>query len=459
MAYCKLDRGYPKSTDMIDTPHQRRLEILARDRSELPASITAFQAEQSGFDISAGVDRLDSAFDPNIHPETAMRLIGEVGLQEVVRTWLIYAGARPCTDNDKALFHAKPETVAQEGLFHAAVRIGDRRTSVRFSPPEWGGFASPFTLKGHDGVVDLSNDSIGIRFQGEALEPESACLKNIAYKSDGRDRLEDQSITVNPIQSCPMRCKFCRRQYDQYDLFQDSQAGLAPSARDRLVNLKPEELAVHLLVKYPELNWSSNMQIAIVTGTFANFKHMFTYIEQFVDTMSRTTQGKFDPRVKQLQNIHVLSHLARTRDEMDALRSIGVKTYQDTAEIVNDDRRAALMPKANPKNRVLLGKGELKFEDILQSVADGVEVFGRNNYFVTLILGLDTYDDTMRGLQGLAEAGLTYLDRPAYQPFELGGISLYAMGVTDLIRASFEAGRRFRTVSTTWRPESIVRER
>lgn len=431
-----------------------RMNLLQSDLKQSPRTINLAGAERH--EIIHDTQQPPEMFQPHIEADELRDLYERTTPDAILRPWLIYAGVGTGSDYEKRFFHAKPETAALEGLYHATLRINDQRTAVRYTPNEWEAQASPFTLHAHDSGLAIYHHDQLVAHDPEVLEPEASCLRNISYKSDGRNRDKDQSITANPIQSCPMRCKFCRRQYDEYDEYRKTRKELGLAPAEQLINLKPEELATHLVEKYPNLDWSSDNQIAMVTGTFANFDHMHGYIDKFVGAMEVATNNAFSPRTQPLQNIHILTHLARTPDQMQALKELGVKTVQDTAEIIDDARRQEVMPKANPKNTRLLGKGEVSFDEILEGVSSGIEVFGENNYFVTVILGLDDYETTQRGLRQLKEAGLRHLDAPIYQPFQLSGVALYQMAVRNLIDASLQAKEDFDIVSTTWNPQSLA---
>lgn len=409
-----------------------RAERLTLDLTATPATINLAR-------VTAAPAALPGNVDADISPATLDRLLSGADPGEVFRPWLVYAGAAPATPADRAMFHAKPETWDREGLFHATARLWGRRTSIRYADPA----RTPFRVGGGDTTAL----TCGTRtWSGDTLEPEASCLRNLSYWSDGRPRDVDPSITINPIQSCAMRCRFCRRQYDHLD----------DRLRDQpLMSLAPAAAAEHLIRKYPGVQWGSRVNIAVVTGTFADFDHLCRWVGGFVDAMGAETGGAWRPARTPGQNVHVLTHLVRTREQMRTVRDIGVKTVQDTAEIIDPARRVAVMPKANPRNTRLVGKAEVPWEAHVAAVSDGVEVFGPDCWYTTVILGLDDATTTARGLADLSAAGLRWLDRPVYQAFSADGLGLYAMGAADLIGANVRAGRLFRTVSTTWDPSLV----
>lgn len=414
----------------------RRTARLALDLTALPRTVplTLDVARTIQSTPAAG---LGGAYDWLYHAlDTADR-------DEVLRAMLVHCGAAAALNSDHDLFHAKPEVADKLGMYHATARLWGRRTAIRYNRPDSTPFMIARTTSNQVGVW-FEGDRVGL---GDIMEPEATCLRNLSYYSDGRERTRDATITINPIQSCALRCRFCRRQYDHLD-----------RNSEPLINLTPTDTANHLIAKYPHVDWGSRVRISLVTGTFADFEHLWGWIADFTLAMGIATDGAWQPSEHEGQLIHILSHLARTREEMWRLRELGVKSYQDTAEIVNDDRRRELMPKANERNRRLLGKGQVRWADVLRAVSYGRDVFGERNYSVTLILGLDTRRDTVAGLNQLLAEGLVVLDRPLYQAFEVSGLDLYAMSAMDLAEASVLAGRLFDTQTTDWDPERFVLE-
>lgn len=191
-----------------------------------------------------------------------------------------------------------------------ALRLWGIRTAIRHTPAD----QTPFSLRVTPTGVDLLLDDQILVRDCEILEPEASCLKNLAYFSDGIRRDRDTSITINPIQSCPMRCLFCRRQYDQRE--------------SPLLNLSPADAARHLVSAYA-LDWTSGMQISIVTATF---DLMFQFTREFAASRALLTDGGYDPPRRPRQNIHLLTHVGARSDRGEPVRERPVRAGHDHLE-------------------------------------------------------------------------------------------------------------------------------
>lgn len=200
-----------------------------------------------------------------------------------------------------------------------------------------------------------------------------------------------------------------------------------------------------MLVETFSIDWSSKMQISFVTGSFKNQKLMNDYLSLFVNSLSDTTNKKFDPRAKKHQNIHIASHLATTEDDYLKLLKLGVKTYQNTIEIINDEARKKIMPKVN-QNATYTGKGDLSFDDVLNQVKTGVKIMGKDFYSGALILNLDTFKDTMWGITKLKASGLRLIDVQTFQPFNVDGITLYKQSSQELVISYLITKSMFRQI-------------
>jgi hypothetical protein len=370
---------------------------------------------------------------------------------EILAPWLIATGVY-VDESAKPHFRTKPDFDYRNALFHARITLGNERLAVRGVPDAWvtqdPRLGTPFKIFKEDSVLNVyhMSDHGATTLVGSSSEVGvlgSTSLKVLAYNSRGDNAERDTSITTNPIQYCPLRCSFCRREYDTLD---EMRAGSSRSENTQIANIPPEDMADHLVRnRYKNIDWSSEMQIALVTGTFRDFEGMKRYIQAFGAAMHHLTDGAFDPANNLRQNLHISTHLARNSDQMNQLYGMGVHSIQDTIEIVNNDTRRQHMRKANPEDRRLQAKGELTFEDCLDSVEAGLEVFGPTGYYAALVLGLDNYDDTQRGLHALKDHGLRSLDASIYQPFNKASLNLYSMSAANIIRSYLACRSMFNT--------------
>lgn len=319
---------------------------------------------------------------------------------------------------------------------HTTFRAEKQRVTIRSN------IESPLTLDSNaDNTYTLNCPSLNkslYRFN-KITEPESLCLTNLAYFSEGSPKKKNTSITINPIQLCPIHCTFCRREYDSRKEITKTHTDL-----DELKNYDPIEMARMLVEMFP-VDWNSRMQISFVTGSFKNQRVMNDYLSSFANSLSDMTNKKFDPRSKKHQNIHIASHLATTEDDYLKLLKLGVKTYQNTIEIINDEIRKKNMPKVN-QNATYIGKGDLSFDDVLNQVKAGIKIMGQDFYSGALILNLDTFKDTMMGITRLKASGLQLVDVQTFQPFNVGGISLYKQSSLELAMSYLITKGMFRQI-------------
>lgn len=435
----------------------RNLELILQEdlrNGGVPDSIDMHAITSEAF--ASGEFEISEEYDPYISDETLEELLTEAKHpSSVMLPWIIVAGA---TVDASATphFRTKPDLRPEDSLFHARMRFDGKRVVARAVPDEWARgnpkLGTPFhvTKEGEDLVLYKRNAQGALEVLGKSEETGvlgSTCLKVIAYNSSGDTQIKDTSITANPIQYCPLRCTFCRRQYDTVD---EVRKNGEQTDSTRLVNIPPSVMADHLLQRYGSVDWASRMQVSFVTGTFRDFDTMHQYVDAFGKRMREITGGGFDPAHNAMQNIHLSTHLARTTDDMRRLYDAGVHSVQDTIEIVNDDVRKDVMRKAKAGDGRLRAKGELTFDDCLQAVEAGVQVMGENGYYASLVLGLDTYEDTVRGMNALRDAGLTRLDPSTYQPFEKSGLKLFRMSAEDIVRSTLKYEQTFAAVSYAW---------
>jgi hypothetical protein len=432
------------------------LQDLARTQ---PASRTL--AEFPNWNATPPPVRVNDRYQPNLEPREALRLLsgahGRDSKGGRLRTLLSYSGAVPADGDAESLFHINSSFTPEKALAHATFELFGRRLAVRAIPRNWEDrLQTPFRVRrvGDRAQVMLQADGgrmIELSEPGEVLTPESSCLDNLSYFSDGREREEDTSITINPIQTCALRCQFCRRQYDTVDELNATAS--SPEEKKRLARLTGDQAAWHLIEKYRNVDWGSKMQIAIVTGTFLDFTHMRDFVKAFGDSMRERTQGKFDPANNPLQNMRILTHLAETEDHFVQLKNLGVRSIQNTIEIIGDERRSTMMQAAGSGGgKRLLAKSDVSFDRALDGVRAGVNVLGPQHYRATVILGLDDAETTIEGLKDLQDAGLRVLQSPVYEAFEPQGVNLYQMSAADLIGARDQTLNMFVPAGLKWEP-------
>ena len=402
---------------------------------------------------STGVIRA-TAFDINTVPEpentgdfdarVASERLDVVNASEHFRA-AIYAGVKLGNEEAKwwprlmPMYSPNDSMLVIAGSFVAvdAIDAEDRRLSLRVIPdwkqPE---FDTPYSVVGKDNNLELLYRGYNgaTRRIGEFVNLLAVDSMSDVYIRAGRSH-GDNGIVMNPIMTCPHRCLFCSRQYDSMHRT-DSQEP-AP-----LMVFGPEEIVEYTANKFPDLNWRSIGRISLVTGSFNTFDEMEEYTGRLSKAITERTGGNFAPADNKHQEILVLTHLARNRRHFEVMRKLGV-AIQDTIEIIDDERREQVMP---VKHKPAVPKYEYSFDDIIASIPDAIRVLGKDNYRATVILGLDTYDTTTRGLQMLGQAGLRRLYYPMFQPYGYDDHTLYKMSFEDIRRSIELANNLFARV-------------
>lgn len=360
---------------------------------------------------------------------------------------IIYAGVHPQDTRARQWMRIGVEFSPATTFAYSAVEMYGRRMPMRAIPGSWQNhpqLRTAFIMRGsnyHDGIDIFYNDG-----NDESLIGSSQTMlpldspRVLSYMRSNRGSGPNLSITINPIQTCPIRCQFCYRGYDRIN-GKDGEV----TENVSLISLRPDQMADHLITKFSGLDFSQLQQISLLSGAFPHFDALYKYITHFVAVISARTHGEFDPIRNSHQNIHMLTHLARSADKLQALKAAGVKTLQDTVEIIDDQTRKRVMPKANPRNVFVVGKADDSFGDILQVIPDGVRIYG-DGYSVTAIIGLDDYETTVAGLRALKGTGLRSLAYPTFQPYGIKDMGLYKMDFSQIMNVRRRAASLFARV-------------
>jgi hypothetical protein len=385
---------------------------------DVDLSSIAEPAHVPGFNVNADYERL------------------QIAGQDTLRTLLqgaIYSGVRIGNDAAKPWARLGKEFSPDDshfyvtGEFSAPKDMETRRLSLRVIPEHWSSpnFDTPFSVHGSGDVLEVVNDyaeeSIVLGSIQHLLPLDSP--RTIAYRREGR-RNGDNGIVINPIMTCPHRCGFCSRQYDSLN------HEVASENKLPLAQFSPKEIVDYAAFKYPDTNWRELERVSLVTGSFNTFEDLHTYLDGMGKALYEKSNGEFNPAENENQEILVLTHLARTRSDFEQLKELGV-ALQDTIEILDDDRRHEHMPVAHTK---AIPKFAYSQEDILGSIPVAVDVLGTRDYRATLILGLDDFETTRRGLIDMRSSGLRRLYTPAFQPYGIKDHALYKMTFLELAK-------------------------
>ncbi len=78
-------------------------------------------------------------------------------------------------------------------------------------------------------------------------------------------------------------------------------------------------------------------------------------------------------------------------------------------------------------------KGDVSFEGILGILSQASNVFGIDKIEPVLIIGLDTYQDTMRGLRALKNGGYEILTHTVFRAYTEDQLQYYSMDLGEIV--------------------------
>lgn len=99
---------------------------------------------------------------------------------------------------------------------------------------------------------------------------------------------EDGSFTVNPLQRCATACTYCSRLFEE---LQHLNREPRQQVLSELVQLTPEQMAIHLVHKFPTQTGQLRPKSSIVTGSFHSFEHLYNHTKAFANALTRATGG------------------------------------------------------------------------------------------------------------------------------------------------------------------------
>ena len=196
-----------------------------------------------------------------------------------------------------------------------------------------------------------------------------------------------------------------------------------------LIYLTPEQMCRFLISELPDIEFGSLNEIYISTGRFTTKKDLLRYLKTFNLEVSKIWGEKFDPSRNQNQWFKVSTHLLDTCEAMAEAKQYGVKKYLYPIEIVSNSKRKSYM--THPRMRD--NKGDVSFEEILGILNQASNVFGKDKVEPVLIIGLDTYQDTMRGLKALKTAGHGILTHTIFRAYTEEQLQYYSMDLEEIV--------------------------
>lgn len=429
----------PESTNPPSTSRLVKLGKLSLAQEDLTDPSSSRVIRASGFDINSVSEPLDTGdFDANINilngteaPTTHDFVLGA-----------IYAGVHIGNPEAKPWARLSPAYLPEDSMLMITGNFlqtngSARRLSLRLMPDAWekSALQTPYTVHETEGRLELTYRQDD-QFRSVGSFKELLPIDGIADVYMRGERAKgDNGIVINPIMSCPHRCHFCSRQYDSVN--RGDAEGRTP-----LMVFSPREMVDHTLNRLPDIDWATVQRLSLVTGSFNTFEEMTKYISELSDELRLASNGQFSPGPHTAQEILVLTHLARTPEHFKELKQLGV-SLQDTIEVIDDDVRREIMPRAVSR---AVPKYHYDFEEIVDSVPDAIDILGKENYRATVILGLDDQQTTVNGFKLLQEGGLQRLYTPVFQPYGYQDHKLYRMRFDELLTVRRTADALFSRV-------------
>jgi hypothetical protein len=342
-------------------------------------------------------------------------------LEEILLIALIVCGIRIRDDEAlKNVRKASSSYKAFERYLRVRGIINKKRLTVRIVPEKWGGYDSPistrFGLNRKD--IYIENKKIG-KLSGLST---SVTTKNLAYIT--KSILNEYILNINPNQICMQDCKFCFKGYHH----------MTPECKSSLIYLSPKQMCRYLQIEFSHIDFENISEIAILTSRFANVKQLLDYVRGFLSEMKIMTSGKFDPLKNKHQRIKISTHLLNSEDTMLEAKKIGIKRYIYPIEAFNSDVRKNLMT----NSKLIENKGDVTFDDIMKILEKASNIFGKENIEPVIVIGLDTYEDTINNVRRLKNEGYTLLTRNIFRIYDNDQFDIYKMNLEEIIAANEE---------------------
>ena len=318
-------------------------------------------------------------------------------------------------DDDFALQYVGVPEEKTNRFLRAIITINDRPFTMRVVPNCWQKknsiFATNFHIRGN--VLFLESQELGRITSYCKL----CSINNSAYIAKNLNK--ENVLCINPLQYCGQACKFCLRTQDIY----------SRKKKNTLINLDPAQMCRFLISELPDIEFGSLNEIYISTGRFTTKKDLLRFLKTFKNEVSNIWGDKFDPARNQNQWFKVSSHLLDTYEAMAEAKQYGVKKYLYPIEIISNSKRKAYMTHPSMRDN----KGDVSFEGILGILSQASNVFGIDKIEPVLIIGLDTYQDTMRGLRALKNGGYEILTHTVFRAYTEDQLQYYSMDLGEIV--------------------------
>ena len=181
----------------------------------------------------------------------------------------------------------------------------------------------------------------------------------------------------------------------------------------------------------PDIDYASIKEITTLTARFPTTDQLIEYLEGLYKGIMSLSGGRFDPVRNPAQRFKISTHLLRSKEDMLRAQKLGVNRYIYPLEIFDAERRKRYMT----SNLHAESKGDSSFEEVLSVLETASSVFGRENVEVVVLVGIDTYDDTLNGINRLHSLGYRIVTYNAFRVYDHDQIDMYQMTLEEIVDA------------------------
>lgn len=306
--------------------------------------------------------------------------------------------------------------------------VDEKRVSMRVIPEVWGKRDERYNTR-------FIVDGTGIWIDGYLIAEielvfTGSSVRNLGYLSYNPEG--ERVLSLNPHQICIQNCRFCLK---GLRLIEDY-------AKDELIMLSAEEMCRYLFIQFADLDYSTINEIMILTGRFATASQVVTFMKKMKVGLLHGTGGMFDPDKNKNQRLKVSTHILFSDSELLELKEIGIKRYVYPIEIFNDIFRQKYMTsKFYPQGN---NKGDILIHEVYNMLDSAADVFGKENIEPVLLIGIDTYEDTMNGLKKLYSKGYGTLTYNVFRIYDYDQMELIHMSFEEIARVIVWIEKHFR---------------
>ncbi len=233
---------------------------------------------------------------------------------------------------------------------------------------------TPYSLDFQNGVFLVRSPKIGVNAKPIPV-PDYHNKKNPSGEEHTRFGItHTDRVRISPIEGCANACTFCDLTY-KFDYKKKSAKDLVESIKVALKD--PIQSAEHIMSSGGTPRPEDYDYLNEVYGSVA-----YEFPNDDFDVMMVPMPGLLDVK---------------------KLKSIGVHGLSINLELYNQEKASIIMP----------GKHKASRQKYLEFIEKAVPIFGEGNVRSLLMVGLESIEDTLKGVQALAERGCD----PVLSPF------------------------------------------